>query len=358
MEEIVQLIEKFWNNTATTAELQTLQRLLHLHRQDFEAYFTNQYSIIDEQVTERITQQRASELLDSIHYKIEQLAETKTKAPSKLVSIKYWYGVAGAVAACAILIVGIFSVVNQQSQKLTDAAKASRLVPQGLVNKVNSTNAKQEVLLADGSVIVLYPKSAVSYNQPFTNNKRDINLVGTAIFKVAKDKTKPFTVHANGIATTALGTTFKVVANQASVNVQLFEGNVVIQKIGVVGIEKYLLPNQQLVYNLTTDVATITTISTTTLPLANSTTAKTNSKLQPANKAAKSLLFKAQPFTEVIAQLEKQYNTTITIEALTVNTINVTAEFTETDKLIDILNTICGINGLSVTQQGNTYIIK
>jgi len=358
MEEIVQLLEKFSNKTATDSELHKLQSLLESNKQEFEKYFASQYHVIDTHIAERITQQRASELLEGIQQKIDYLTEINTQATPKVVSISFWYRMAGAIAACAILLVGVFLVVNQQAQKLPNTAKASQIAPQKVVDKVNNTSIKQEIRLSDGSEVVLYPNGALSYNEPFINNRRDISLVGTAIFKVAKDKTKPFSVYANGIATTALGTTFKVVSKQTSVNVQLFEGKVVVQKIGISGTEKYLLPNQQLVYNLTTDLATITNITATSIPLTNTAIAKMNRKPLAENKTAKTLVFRAQSFTDVITQLERHFKATITIEAATISAINVTAEFKETDSLFEILNTICTINGLSVTQQGNTYIIK
>ena len=67
---------------------------------------------------------------------------------------------------------------------------------------------------------------------PFQNNKREIYLEGEAYFKVAKDKTKPFTVFAGALATTALGTQFRITAKKntpGNITVKLFTGKVAIR---------------------------------------------------------------------------------------------------------------------------------
>lgn len=67
----------------------------------------------------------------------------------------------------------------------------------------------RSVPLEDGSVITLNTDSAVSVR--FTRSNRDIRLLrGEALFDVAKDAKRPFTVDANGTSVRAVGTSFTV----------------------------------------------------------------------------------------------------------------------------------------------------
>jgi ferric-dicitrate binding protein FerR (iron transport regulator) len=120
-------------------------------------------------------------------------------------------------------------------------------------HEVNTSGKEKRVQLPDGSLIVLADKSEIGYREPF-RDKRDITLRGKAYFKVAKDKTRPFTVISGVVSTTALGTEFTVTAfeNTSQIIVRLYEGKVVIKPVekGNLKLRKevYLLPGQQFVY--------------------------------------------------------------------------------------------------------------
>lgn len=80
--------------------------------------------------------------------------------------------------------------------------------------------------LADASTITLNTDSAVAVAfRP--GGERRLELVrGQAFFKVARDKTRPFVVAADGQTVTALGTRFEVRTDAASLRVVLVEGRV------------------------------------------------------------------------------------------------------------------------------------
>ena len=78
-----------------------------------------------------------------------------------------------------------------------------------------------------------------------------------AFFKVVKDKTKPFTVFSEAIATTALGTSFTIRSfeEDSYIKVHLHTGKVVVKStdIGHKTLEKdmYLVPDNILMYDKT-----------------------------------------------------------------------------------------------------------
>lgn len=85
---------------------------------------------------------------------------------------------------------------------------------------------RRVIRLADGSSVSLNTSSVleVAYRQ----DRRDVHLLaGQALFRVAKDKNRPFVVAAGGQRITAVGTQFDVrVGDQGAVTVLLVEGKV------------------------------------------------------------------------------------------------------------------------------------
>lgn len=86
------------------------------------------------------------------------------------------------------------------------------------------------IKLSDGTSVTLNSNSLIKFPKTFNNKKRDVFLVGEAFFEVAKDKSRPFSVDANGTRTTVLGTKFNVSAykNRSDVKVALMEGKVIL----------------------------------------------------------------------------------------------------------------------------------
>jgi ferric-dicitrate binding protein FerR (iron transport regulator) len=87
---------------------------------------------------------------------------------------------------------------------------------------------RQEVILSDGSRIMLDAGSQFSYPAEFDANNRDIFLNGEGFFEVIPNPEKPFIVHAGDAVIKVLGTKFNVRAWQKykKVQVAVAEGKV------------------------------------------------------------------------------------------------------------------------------------
>jgi ferric-dicitrate binding protein FerR (iron transport regulator) len=112
--------------------------------------------------------------------------------------------------------------------------------------------AKSRITLADGTHVWLNAGSKIEYSAIYNQKERNIYLTGEAYFEVAKNKSKPFRVHAGGIVINALGTAFNVKAysEEKVVETTLVEGLVSIEKINNGQDKKPFLlkPKQQAVY--------------------------------------------------------------------------------------------------------------
>lgn len=92
----------------------------------------------------------------------------------------------------------------------------------------NTENLIRRVSLPDGSLLWLYPNSAVEFPRAFDKNSRNLALRGEAFFVVARDETRPFIINASGVITTVLGTSFSIKAyeHEPSVEVEVMTGKV------------------------------------------------------------------------------------------------------------------------------------
>lgn len=89
------------------------------------------------------------------------------------------------------------------------------------------TGELRQVELIDGSIVDLAPDSLLKV--AFIDDARRVSLLqGTAYFKVVPDAKHPFSVQANGVETTVLGTAFEVRNLGDDVSVSVAEGTVLV----------------------------------------------------------------------------------------------------------------------------------
>ncbi|MEG0861186.1 MAG: FecR family protein [Pseudomonas sp.] len=91
-----------------------------------------------------------------------------------------------------------------------------------------ATGQQQQLVLADGSRVLLDSDSAIDVN--FTGQQRSIVLrKGEALFEVAHDPIKPFVVNARQLSATALGTVYAVSRLDDQVQVTVSQGQVAVK---------------------------------------------------------------------------------------------------------------------------------
>lgn len=116
-----------------------------------------------------------------------------------------------------------------------------------------------EVVLSDGTVVLLNADSKITFPTRFTGENRTVKLVGEAYFKVSKNKHRPFIVQTENLSTKVLGTEFNLKAYPHSdVNVTLIKGSVAVNAEGK---EVMLKPGQNAEYNENKEIE-VTTVDT------------------------------------------------------------------------------------------------
>lgn len=121
---------------------------------------------------------------------------------------------------------------------------------------ISTIGEMRPVSLADGSAIMLGADSALTAR--LGADRREVRLLrGEAWFDVARDESRPFTVHADDMAVTVTGTAFDVAMTEGVMSVGLADGSVRVTRPGLPGLKLALQPGQRLVIDRATGVAAL-----------------------------------------------------------------------------------------------------
>jgi transmembrane sensor len=201
-------------------------------------------------------------------------------------------------AASVILLLGAGVLLLQNNQgPQKPLLTSSPIVMQG----------RQIVTLEDGTVIRLNGNSSIS-SQKMSTGSREVTLVGEAYFSVAKDHTRPFTVHTDQMDISVLGTEFNVRAYphqqqqtaliQGSIKVTLHNG-----EHSVI----YLKPDDKLTVDQELNKYQLDKIE-------HYDSADTTAVIETAWMAGH-LVFRDQTFEVLAGQLEARFNTPIVFQS-------------------------------------------
>lgn len=155
---------------------------------------------------------------------------------------------------------------------------------------------KEHVSLPDNSQVVLNAKTSLIFNKKNWNENRNLNLNGEAYFKVAKGS--KFTVHTNAGTVSVLGTEFNIKNRDNLFEVICYEGAV---KVNYNNTNRVLKPGESF---LILDNK-----------LINKPIIKDTSPFWINNETA----FVSIPFSQVIAEFERQYNVTFIVNSIDLN---------------------------------------
>lgn len=113
----------------------------------------------------------------------------------------------------------VYDLTNQNDAKDKIIAYNTISTPRG---------GQYQVILPDGSHVWLNAASSIRFPTVFRSGERKVDITGEAYFEVAKDKTKPFRVMAEGQMVEVLGTHFNIMAyaDENAIVTTLLEGSV------------------------------------------------------------------------------------------------------------------------------------
>jgi len=250
-----------------------------------------------------------------------------------------WYYLAASVA----LLVGLFWLYQTRLNDLPTATASTytqlvRSATQPLQETSNTTPRPRRLTLPDGSQVVLYQNTRISYPRQFTAAKREVYLTGEAFFDVQKDPRRPFLVYANEMVTKVLGTSFFVKAYEQDKNVLVTvrtgKVSVFAQSDGQAATQKasrelggmILTPNQQATL-IRDDSRLLRSLVAQPVRVDN----------QPVTTA---FTFRQTPIADVFAALERAYGVDIVFDEALMATCTLTARLDD-ESLYKKLDWIC-----------------
>lgn len=144
---------------------------------------------------------------------------------------------------------GVLATVgNIRVIKLKDGEVALKHIPgnplAGATTITVPRGGQYKIGLTDGSQVWLNAASVLKIPPGFNGKERNVQLTGEGYFEVARNKRKPFKVHAQNSVVQVYGTHFDVFAypDEAAVKTTLLEGSV---KISKGSLHKMLVPGEQ-----------------------------------------------------------------------------------------------------------------
>ncbi len=238
---------------------------------------------------------------------------------NKIVSITTWVQRVAAVLFVPALLAGGW--FYSQKDKLTK--ELSVLMVNQEINTQPGT--KTHLFLPDSTEVWLNSSSSLKFPSAFVGNERRISLQGEAIFKVYKNKKKPFIVSTSNMDIEAVGTEFNVSAypGDLKLSTTLAEGKVKVTDKSDASKVIFLDPGSQVDYNTT-----------------NKTYQTENVRVEDVIAWRDGVLvFNETPFYEVAAKLGRWFNADIHINDQSVANYRFTGKFTSEslDQVLELL---------------------
>lgn len=279
--------------------------------------------------------------------------------------------VAASIAALLLLLAGIrynwigkrqsgeTELVGNTHQQKDPVHELSR-------HERNYSGKIKQLVLSDGTEVMLFDSSELVFADRFKQNNRIITLTGKAEFKVAKDSTRPFTVISGEIATTALGTQFLVDDQRepAAILVKLYEGKVVIRPSDSLHpkLERdfYLQPGQELVYDRNKNTAFSRRFRITEgLSKGEGQSSGSNDNPSIPNVGKGNwYMFNNESLAHVFDQLEDMYGVTIDYSRDDLRNKYFIGRFDKSASLEKILSQIAQLNNLKLIKKNEKFIIS
>jgi hypothetical protein len=343
--EISSLIQRFFQQQCNAEEVDYLLKYFdenpgvlneYLSEDEWQGFLTNK----------SLPQNISSEMWKNIHL--------QTKSKNSIV----FYMKRFAVAASFLLATFFtWTFINSDKSNKIDSSN-TRISFQKTT--VNNTSKELCFYLNDGSFVKLMPQSSLTYPDTFINKTRDLTLKGEAVFNVAQNPNKPFTVYSDAIATTAIGTIFTVksFAKDNTIQVILREGKVVIKPTHANSFlkESYLLAGEIFTYSKTSN----------TVILSNPKNKFANNQLNNQQKFSINdtelgnnwYMFNNQSLAETFDQLSLIYGVKIEYNKFQLRGMTFIGKIDKSDSLQNILNSIALLNKLKVQKNEQGYFIK
>jgi len=209
MEITRELIQKFFENKCDPDEFEAVMSYWQNHPEQAEQDLgikewdeIDPLAVVPDNNQAEMLENSRAEMLEQLKNQLFHQRSRKTMMLSRT-----------ATAIAASLLLAVAGLVWVRTKNTTGSPTVQQAGNKNVlqtasvrISRVNHTGKPLVIQLPDGSSVKLYDHSSLQYTDSFGATQRDSRLEGQAVFTVARDGKRPFTVVAGSLATTALGT--------------------------------------------------------------------------------------------------------------------------------------------------------
>lgn len=208
-------------------------------------------------------------------------------------------------------------------------------------HKRTVSGEKLQLTLSDGTRVWLNSNSEFSFPEKFGNKERKVILKGEAFIEVEKDSIRPFRVVAQGMVTTALGTSFNIKEKgNVEIKISLVTGKVKVENVSTS--EDFILkPGEELYRDQITEIPNIRKFDTQSVSLWKDGV----------------LLFEKSSLAEVVEILENWYGVKIKIQNPTKANWEFSSEY-RNQSLENVLKSMGYVQNFEFELKGKNVTIK
>ncbi len=225
------------------------------------------------------------------------------------------------VAACIVVLAGV----------------GYWLLPKG--NTIKTQIAQTSTIsLKDGTKVFLNQSSALSFQDDFNEETREVRLKGEAFFQVARDARKPFIIDLGDVQVTVLGTSFNVYTSPSgsAIEVIVESGKVALQS----GSKSIILQSGEAGF----------------YHKKNDALEKPDANRNHLAWRTHRFEFASAPFSEISMTIERVFKVDVILENTTLENCRITSSF-EFESLSDVLEILQLTVGFEYIRSGNTIKI-
>jgi len=258
-----------------------------------------------------------------------------------ILGIKTYFSRWMTIAASLLIIASAYGIYKFNAPPSGAALYSEATAANYRLIGITDFDHRKHIVLPDGSSVLLNGSSTLKIAKDYNVSNRHIMLSGEAFFSVQKNPQKPFVVITGKIATTALGTSFKVQSYpaEAEASVMLLTGKVKVECTQP---------------NLKVDQVTLVPGRQASLPRGGNVFKQSNfSNKELQNWIGRKLVFSDAGLKEITAKLKEMYGIVVVPVNKPGEDISFTGQFNDKN-LTDVLDAIGFTNHFTYKQEGNS----
>ena len=329
-ERIKYLLRQYVENSCTREELEEFFAFVQ------EAKNDEQLRNLIKKVYETIRENSSLTFVDETGNLVLTKPDWIVRPVMKKKSLRKKFIVGVGIITCLSFV----AVVWVANRRINQKNKISTISP--LKKKITERSEYKYLLLPDSTQVWLNAVSSLEFPAEFDNNKREVFLTGEAYFDVKHADEIPFIIHTGKISTTVLGTAFNIKAypDRKTIIVAVSRGKVRVSR-GDVLVATLTKGQQVKVSNKDNDIAT-----------------KNISETQVAAWQQGNMVYDDESISDIIADLERMYNVTITVANENIRNLKVRTSFQREEGIEHALQVLCILTDTKLEQSAGIYILQ